>query len=114
MAKEAKVSEGVRVRSLAGPLRAIFVAFTLAAVLLSINQLFNLQLFGIVVLEGRYLFLLAGAFLFLSFLIFPPSARAAPQFLWLDLVLAVLSLGVSAYFAWTADINLEEGWEYAA
>ena len=98
---------------LTGWLRLVFVAATALAVGLSVNQLFNLQLFGLVVLEARYLFLLAGLFLALGFLVFPPRRGAGRKSLWLDGVLAVLALAVSGYFAWTADVNLEEGWEYA-
>ena len=98
---------------LTGWLRLVFVAVTALAVGLSVNQLFNLQLFGLVVLEARYLFLLAGLFLALGFLVFPPFRGAGRKSLWLDGLLSVLALAVSGYFAWTADVNLEEGWEYA-
>jgi len=37
-----------------GVARAVMIGGTLAAVLLSINQLFNLQLFGLVLIEGLY------------------------------------------------------------
>ena len=105
--------ESGRTRGLSGTLRAVFVVLTLAAVALSVNQLFNLQAFGLVVLEGRYLFLLAGLFLGLAFLVFPPAARAGAWALPLDIALALLALGLSGYFAWTAEVSLEEGWEYA-
>ena len=106
-----------RVRSLTGGLRWVFALASLAAIGLAINQLFNLQLFDIVLLEGHYLYLLAGIFLSLTFLIFPlhsDAASPAGSPPWYDLVLAVLSLAVSGYFAWTAELALEDGWEYAA
>lgn len=103
-----------RTRVLTGPLRLVFVVFSLLAIALAVNQLFNLQLFGAVVLEGRYLFLLAGLFLGLTFLIFPPYRTAPQAALWLDVPLALASLGVSLYFAKTAETSLEEGWEYGA
>ncbi len=105
--------DGVRSNQLTGWLRLVFVAATTLAVALSVNQLFNLQAFGLVVLEGRYLFLLAGLFLALGFLVFPPYRGAGRKSFWLDAALAVLALAVSGYFAWTADLSLEEGWEYA-
>ncbi|MDJ0948854.1 MAG: TRAP transporter fused permease subunit [Alphaproteobacteria bacterium] len=107
------VAETARTRLLPGPLRTVFIVLTLAATVLSINQLFNLQLFGLVVIEARYLFLLAGIFLCLTYLVFPARARDAGRTPWYDLVLAVASMAVSLYFAWTADVSLEEGWEYA-
>ena len=98
-----------------GPLaRAVMIVGTLMAIGVAVNQLFNFQLFGIVVLEGTYLYLLAGIFLALTFLCF--QARPGPDagVPWYDAGLALLSLGVAIYFAWTAETSLEEGWEYAA
>lgn len=104
-----------RIRALTGALRWTFALFSLAAIALAIHQLFNLQVFGIVLLEGRYLFLLAGIFLSLTFLVFPLGKDASsPLPPWYDLILAVLTLVVSGYFASTADLSLEDGWEYAA
>ena len=103
-----------RTRVLTGPLRLAFVTFSLLAVALAVNQLFNLQFFGAVVIEGRYLFLLAGIFLGLTFLVFPPYRAAPSVALLLDIPLALTALGVSLYFASTAEVSLEEGWEYGA
>ena len=106
--------EKQRTRTLGGIAKWVFVLFTAAAVLLSINQLFNLQFFaGIVVLEGRYLFLLAGLFLSLTFLSFPLRGEPGSRVAWYDWILAGLAAAVAGYFAYTAEINLEEGWEYA-
>ncbi len=85
---------------------------TLAAIALSIHQLFNIQLFGIVLIEGRYLYILAGLFLSLTFLVFPLSRAKGAQ--WHDWALFALALAVSAYFAATALQSLESGWEFAA
>ncbi|WP_193170184.1 TRAP transporter permease [Nisaea nitritireducens] len=106
--------EKQRTRALSGVAKWIFILFTAAAVLLSVNQLFNFQFFaGVVILEGRYLFLLAGLFLSLTFLSFPLRGEAGVSVAWYDWVLAGLAVGVSGYFAYTADLSLEEGWEYA-
>ncbi|MDJ0943681.1 MAG: TRAP transporter fused permease subunit [Kiloniellales bacterium] len=113
MTKTQDGPENARSNQLTGGLRLVFVIATTLAVALSINQLFNLQAFGLVVLEGRYLFLLAGLFLALGFLVFPPYRGAGRASFGLDGALAVLALAVSGYFVWTADLSLEEGWEYA-
>lgn len=87
-------------------------AATLLAIALSANQLFNFQAFGIVLLEGFYLYVLAGLFLGASFLVFPTfSARGVTA---LDWALAAVALGASLWFAWTSGTALEQGWEYAA
>lgn len=106
--------EKQRTRSLGGIAKWIFVLFTAAAIGISINQLFNLQFFaGVVILEGRYLFLLAGLFLSLTFLSFPLKGEPGASVAWYDWVLAVLGAAVAGYFAYTAEVSLEEGWEYA-
>ncbi len=98
-----------------GAARWLFVVLTLAAIALSVHQLFNLQLFGIVLLEGRYLYLLAAVFLALVFLAFPASReRGGAAVPWWDRALALGALVVCGYFAATAETSLDEGWEYAA
>ncbi|MEM9357685.1 MAG: TRAP transporter fused permease subunit, partial [Pseudomonadota bacterium] len=94
--------------------RAMILLLTAFGIALSVHQLFNLQLFGIVLIEGRYLYLLAGCFLTIAFLAFRADrspAAAVPVYDW---ALAFASLLVIAYFAWTAETSLEGGWEYAA
>jgi TRAP transporter 4TM/12TM fusion protein len=86
---------------------------TLAAVLLSIHQLFNLQFFGIVLIEGMYLYILAGIFLGLTFLCFRVGAHQPRSVPWYDWALALAAFGAAGYFAWTADESLDLGWEYA-
>ncbi len=115
-AAKADLDEATRYREISGPLRVIYVVLTLLAVFLAVNQLFNLQLFfGFVIIENRYLYLLAGIFLSLCFVSFPISPKAAggsPP--WYDLLLAALALGACGYFTFTAHRSLMEGWEYAA
>lgn len=86
---------------------------TVLGIALAIYQLFNLgTITGVVMVQGRYLYVLAGLFLATAFLAFP--LRIARGARWPDWILAVLSLGCCAYFAATADVSLEMGWEYAA
>jgi len=86
---------------------------TLAAVALAIHQLFNIRLFGVVLIEGLYLYLLAGVFLALTFLCFRAGARQPASVPLYDWLLAAASIAVAGYFAWTADESLESGWEFA-
>ncbi|MDT8343190.1 MAG: TRAP transporter fused permease subunit [Thermohalobaculum sp.] len=97
--------------ALAGAARAVVIAATLAAVGLAIHQLFNLRLAGIVLIEGRYLYLLGGVFLAMAFLVFPRNRAAGPG--WSDWGLAAAAAGAVGWFAWTAEQSLESGWEYA-
>ncbi|MCH2395540.1 MULTISPECIES: TRAP transporter permease [Oceanibaculum] len=110
------LSDVLQYRTIDGPLRTVFVILTLAAVLLSVNQLFNLQLFGLVVLDNRYLYSLAGIFLCLTYIVFPLRGKGDVQGAvpWYDILLGALSLAVAGYFVWTGEEALSAGWEYAA
>lgn len=90
------------------------LTLTLLALLLVVNQLFNLALFGLVVLEGRYLNILASLFLAATFLIFNIRGQRFARTSVLDWLLAALSLGAGGYIAATAMENLNAGWEFAA
>jgi len=96
-----------------GLARVLMIVGTLAAVMLAVHQLSNLQLFGLLLIEGMYLYILAGIFLGLTFLCFrigPHQPRSVP---WYDWALCLAAFGCAGYFAWTADESLDLGWEYA-
>ncbi|MEO1490732.1 MAG: TRAP transporter fused permease subunit [Pseudomonadota bacterium] len=97
-----------------GAARWAIVVGTLGAIALAINQLFNLRLFGYVLLEGMYLYTLAGIFLALTFVCFRAYGPKSATVPWYDWILAALTVGVSGYFVATANESLESGWEYAA
>ncbi|MBD3679141.1 MAG: TRAP transporter fused permease subunit [Rhodobacteraceae bacterium] len=87
---------------------------TTLGVLLVINQLFNLHAFGLVLIDGRYLYLLGGLFLAISFLVFRINGAKVGKPSILDWVLAVCALAVTGYLVAMAQKNLSGGWEYAA
>lgn len=97
-----------------GAARLLTILFTLAGIGLAVHQLFNLQLAGIVLIEGRYLYALGGLFLamaFVGFRVRGGQGGAVPLYDW---GLAALALVASGYFFHTAETSLEMGWEYAA
>ncbi len=98
----------------AGFSRWVIILGTLAAIALAVNQLFNLRLAGYVMLEGMYLYVLAGIFLSLTFVCFRVNGKASPNVPWYDWLLAASVVVSAGYFAWTANISLDSGWEYAA
>ncbi|MEM7744848.1 MAG: TRAP transporter fused permease subunit [Pseudomonadota bacterium] len=97
-----------------GVARWALILGTLVAIALAVNQLFNLRLGGYSMLEGMYLYLLAGIFLSLSFVCFRAYGPKSTVVPWYDWVLAAVTLGAAGYFVATANISLDEGWEYAA
>ncbi|MDU9005277.1 TRAP transporter permease [Sedimentitalea todarodis] len=97
-----------------GPAQWMIVVFTLAAIGVAINQLFNLRLGGYSLLEGMYLYVLAGLFLSLTFITFraygPPSSHVP----WYDWLLSAATIVIIGFFVVTAGASLDGGWEYAA
>ena len=105
--------EAAAARAMPAVQRAVIITATLAGIGLAIYQLFQFRQFG-VILEGRYLYLLAGLFLSIAFLIFRVRSGEKGAAPWYDWLLAGLAVLVTAYFSWTAETSLERGWEYAA
>ncbi|CAD0183896.1 Neu5Ac permease [Ruegeria sp. THAF57] len=101
-------------QTFSGLARWLIIVFTLTAIGLAVNKLFNLRLGGTSLLEGTYLYTLAGLFLSLTFIIFRAGKTPSARVPWYDWILAALAFGVSGYFAMTASISLDSGWEYAA
>lgn len=101
-------------RATLGGREVALILLTVAALLLVVNQLFNLRLFGIVLLDGRYLNILATLFLAGAFLVFDLRGRRMQPVGLLDWLLAALTLGSGGYLAATAMQNVNEGWEFAA
>ncbi len=104
-----------RHRALTPVTLALFAGAAVVAIALAVNQLFNLQLFGVTLLDSQYLFLLAGIFLAVTFLAFPTRKSAdLSKTPWFDVVFAILSLIACGYFAATSHISLRQGWEFGA
>ncbi len=96
-----------------GAARWVIVVFTLFAISVAVNQLFNLRIGGYSMLEGMYLYVLAGLFLSLTFVTFRAYGPASPDVPWYDWVLFGLTLLITGFFIATAGESLDGGWEYA-
>ncbi|HET7410747.1 MAG TPA: TRAP transporter fused permease subunit [Paracoccaceae bacterium] len=99
--------------SYAGAARWAIIVGTLAGIALSVNQLFNIQAFGFVLISSMYLYVLAAIFLSMTFICFRAWGPASGRVPWYDWLLAAIGVAACGYFAATADASLEGGWEYA-
>lgn len=80
-----------------------------AAVLLTVNQVFNLgRSTGLMLLENGFLYALLACLLPLVFVLWPRWGRIA------DLSLAAFSFAALAYFALNAETMVMQAWEYTA
>ncbi len=95
---------------------AIFCLGTLLGTALSINQLLGLDFFaGIVLIESRYLYLLAAFLLPLVFIAYPFGKRARLHGTpWYDWLLAAVAFAAMLWFAYQAKRILDSSWETGA
>jgi TRAP transporter 4TM/12TM fusion protein len=102
------------------PVQVLFCLLTIGAILLVLNQQFNLALFsGIVFIDNLYLFLLAAFTLPLVFLAYPPKTGIEKRGLILgvpayDWLLAIVVAAALIWFSFKSNAILGEGWEFAA
>lgn len=100
-----------RYRTLSGPLRWIFIFFSLVGIFLAIYYLFHFEFLGVMVGDA-YFYLLIAIFLPLFFLIAPISKKLIRERVPLyDLLFALLSFIAPMYLFFNAYRILEEGWE---
>ena len=113
---DAAVAVPSRHRRLSRGWRAVLMAATIVAVLLAVNQLFNLGFFvGHVLLENHYQYALIGLLVPLAFLIFPASKKAPTDYVpWYDIALAGLTFAAVLFFFTQAEQILDRGWEMGA
>lgn len=107
-------TENKQQKAHSGISQLFIIMLTISGVLLAVHQLFNLQMFNIVLIEGRYLYLLGAIFLSLTFVCFRINGEKTAPVPWYDWTLAAMAIAVMGYFAITAEISLDSGWEYAA
>ncbi|MDH7943981.1 TRAP transporter fused permease subunit [Pseudohongiella sp. SYSU M77423] len=66
----------------------------------------------VITVQNHYYYALLGLLLPLSFLVFPPFAKARRY--WYDIILSLVTFGICAFFFFSAETMLDYGWEFAA
>ncbi|HBP99211.1 MAG TPA: C4-dicarboxylate ABC transporter, partial [Gammaproteobacteria bacterium] len=88
---------------------------TACAIILAINQIFNLGFFvGYVMLDSRYMYLITGVMLCMVFITFPASKHSPSHVPWHDIAVMVIIAAIFSYYAYYAERIVLEAWEYAA
>jgi TRAP transporter 4TM/12TM fusion protein len=80
----------------------VIIICTSIAILLSVNQIFQLRLFGLVFVTTQYLYLLLLLFFPLIFIIKSASKSCSDRIPWYDIVLYFVSLLICFYYAYNA------------
>lgn len=94
---------------------SFWVAFVLSVlgIVASVNQIFNLGLFGFRPVSTGYYYLMIGLFLALGFLAFP-ARKGELRVRWYDWLLAILVLGSSLWMLVNAQNIIDRGWNLEA
>ena len=107
-------SEVTRIRTLQGVWRWALIAFTLATILLCMNQQFAWRFFiGYTQLNTEYFYLLIALMLPFTFLIFPGWSKAPlDRIPWYDAALFFIAFGASIYLMTYIRAAASNGWEF--
>lgn len=91
---------------------AFWVTFVLsvAGLVLSVNQVFNLQLGGFKPISTAYYYMMIGLFGAIGFMAFPARKSHKDRVRWFDWLLAAAILGLSLWIAWRAQEIIDRGW----
>lgn len=97
----------------------VIFALTVISTLLAVNEMFQVGFFklllGFKLVQNQYMYLLVGVMVSMIFLFLPAyktaSRRTVP---WYDIVLFLLTLGLTGFFTYYGLPILEESWEYNA
>ncbi|NQW50313.1 MAG: TRAP transporter fused permease subunit, partial [Rhodospirillales bacterium] len=90
------------------------IAMGSAGVVLTINQTFNLHLFGQAIIDTSFYYLLLGLFLSLAFLAYPARDADREEIPWYDWALFAACIAATSYLAWHGGRIVAEGWDLAA
>lgn len=115
-ANDVPVMEDPEARSirLVGPAFWATAGLTLVGLLLSINQVFNLGLFGFRPISTAYYYMMIGLFGAVGFLAFPARKGAKGVVPWYDWILAISIIGLTAWIASRAQAIIDAGWNTSA
>lgn len=97
-----------------GPAYVVVAVLSLAGLLLSINQVFTLNLMGFHLISTAYYYALIGLFMAVAFLAYPASSGGRHKVPWFDWLLASLTLAIGIYFAFNAHNIINQGWDITA
>ncbi len=105
----------LRYRELPVLWQRVMAAMTAVAIVLAVNQIFNLGFFvGYVMLDSRYMYLITGVMLCMVFITFPANRRSPGHVPWYDIAIMVVIAIIFLYYAYFAERIVLEAWEFAA
>ena len=92
----------------------IIIILTFLGCLITINQIFNIGIFGFRPVSNSYLYLLLGIFQPIVFLMFPFNDRYKEKIFYPDIIAAITIFFIGIYFSINAENILMSGWDIEA
>lgn len=112
--KNTSDSDVVEKKRISGFSYGLIATLAFLGILLSVNQIFYLKLFGFAPIGNAYYYYVLAIFLSLAFLIYPAREREKYKIPWYDWILFILCVVVNVFLASSAFDILTKGWEYDA
>lgn len=95
--------------------KSFIILLTVFGILIAINQFFYLNLFGINIMRGPFLFVMLGLFVPIIFITKPISKKHPNlKVAWYDITFFILTIVLSIYFSINGEDIINMGWEYSA
>ena len=92
----------------------IVIVLTFLGCVITINQIFNIGIFGFRPVSNSYLYLLLGIFQPIVFLMFPFNDRYKEKIFYPDIIAAITIFFIGIYFSINAENILMSGWDIEA
>ena len=92
----------------------IIIVLTFLGCVITINQIFNIGIFGYRPVSNSYLYLLLGIFQPIVFLMFPFNDKYKEKIFYPDIIAAITILFIGIYFSINAENILMSGWDIEA
>lgn len=99
---------------LAGPSYWLALALGSIGIALTVNQTFNLNVFGGPIIDTSFFYVMLGLFLSLAFLAYPAHKGAKSAIPWYDWALFAVTLCATGFLAYNGGRIIAEGWDIAA
>ncbi|NMA48466.1 MAG: TRAP transporter fused permease subunit [Tissierellia bacterium] len=88
--------------------KVLLLVFTIVGLIITVNQIFMLRLFNVLLLDTSFLYYLIALFLPFTFIIYPNNRKVA----WYDIVFFMLSLSIGIYLGIQGKNIVNMSWEW--
>jgi TRAP transporter 4TM/12TM fusion protein len=106
---------------ISGWIRWVVISVGTFGILLTMNQVFNWNFFGVMqvfgvdlIIDTSFFYIMLGTFLSLVFLVYPVGPASKTKIPIYDWVFAVLAMGCAYYMAYFGQTIIQEGWDIQA